>query len=386
MTAKEGGRLARAALAAGFGAVALAVLLAETGRTEAARSSSHLAAHAAGNRAEHSATGSVSNEKIIRYIRDRFGVAHTVKMSMGSMANSVIPGYYQAVLTSNDGKNPEIKNLLISRDGRYLVIGDTFPLGGDPKGEIAKTVRTTFKLPDAVQLTVGAFHRSGYPSLSETTITAEQGGRKNSQNFYVSANERTFVLGQVFDMSDNPYQRALHTLNLQNQPTVGSAEAPVTIVEFADLECPMCARYEQYIDTQLLPKYGSKVRVVFKDFPLPGHDWSTTAAVANQCAYQLKPSTYHPYRSLIFANQMSINATNVRDQLLVLGEQAGLDRLKLSACIDAKESWPRIQADLDEGQKVNVAGTPTFFVNGHMIYGVMPDQFDAVVDNALAQR
>jgi len=76
----------------------------------------------------------------------------------------------------------------------------------------------------------------------------------------------------------------------------------------------------------------------------------------------------------------------VRDRLLELGEQAGLDRLKLAACIDTQASLPRVQADLDEGNKVGVAGTPTFFVNGHMVYGVMPEQFDKVVDGALSKK
>ena len=345
------------------------------------------AAQAGAHSGTHStAAAAVNGERVVRYIRERFGIAGTVKVSVGSIENSAISGYYKAVIATDDGKAPQSKNILVSKDGHYLVIAETFALGADPKTDIEKAVRTAFKLPDNVQLSVGPSRKSSYPSLNQLTVSAEQNGQKKSEDFYVDSNQHTFVLGAVFDMNVNPYTKAKNTIKVENQPAVGAPGAPVTIVEYADLECPMCANYQKYFDSQLLPKYGSKIRLVFKDYPLPMHDWSKTAAVANQCAYQMKPSSYHPYRSLIFQNQSGINASNVRDRLLELGEQAGLDRLKLAACVDAQQSWPRIKEDVDEASALGVQGTPTFFVNGHMIYGVMPDQFDKVVDDALAAK
>ncbi len=388
MAAKSGEKLGAAALAAGF--VVVVCGLGAAGGTGAKRANSappNSAVQTGGRSETHStAAASVNSERVVRYIRERFGVAETVKVSVGSIENSAIPGYYKAVIATDDGKTPQSKNILLSKDGHYLAIAETFPLGADPKTDIEKAVRTTFKLPDNVQLSVGPSHKSTYPGLNQLAVSAEQNGQKKSQDFYISSNEHTFVLGAVFDLNVNPYQKAKTTIKFENQPTVGPSNAPVTIVEYADLECPMCATFEKYIDSQLLPKYEKKVRFVFKDYPLPMHEWSKTAAIANQCAYQMNPSAYHPYRSLIFQNQSSINASNVRDRLLELGEQTGLDRLKLAACVDAQDSWPRIKADLDEAAALGVQGTPTFYVNGHMIYGVMPEQFDKVVDDALAKK
>ena len=97
-------------------------------------------------------------------------------------------------------------------------------------------------------------------------------------------------------------------INTKNQPSVGPSNAPVTIVEYADLECPRCAYFQKFLEEELIPRYGNKVRIVFKEFPLTFHTWSTTGAVANECAYVIDPSKFLNYRTLIFGSQATINA------------------------------------------------------------------------------
>jgi protein-disulfide isomerase len=109
-----------------------------------------------------------------------------------------------------------------------------------------------------------------------------------------------------------------------------------------------------------------------------------TAAIGCQCAYELNQASYVPLRSAIFRSQASINITNVRDTVLNYGEQAGADRVKLAACLDAKASWPRVNADHEEGNRVNVVSTPTAFVNGKIIVGLpSPETYYQAVDEAL---
>jgi protein-disulfide isomerase len=117
------------------------------------------------------------------------------------------------------------------------------------------------------------------------------------------------------------------------------------------------------------------------------HQWSRTAAIANECAYQINPSAFVAYRSLIFKNQISITVTSVRDAMLQYGEEAGVDRLRLAACIDSKASLPRIEAGHLEGEKLGVTSTPTSFVNGRILVGAPPaPDFYKIVDEALARR
>jgi protein-disulfide isomerase len=177
----------------------------------------------------------------------------------------------------------------------------------------------------------------------------------------------------------------LQTLKTENEPSQGAANAPVTIVEFSDLQCPMCARLHDFLESDLLPKYPNKVRIVYKEFPLVSiHDWTLTAAVACECAYQIKPGADIPLRSMIYKNQRGITSANVRDLMLSYGEQVGLDRLRFAACIDSKATLPHVEADFKEGQAVGVTSTPTCFVNGKMVVGFSsPEAYYKMVDETL---
>jgi protein-disulfide isomerase len=147
----------------------------------------------------------------------------------------------------------------------------------------------------------------------------------------------------------------------------------------------MCARVHEFFEKQLLPKYGNKVRLVFKDYPLLAiHDWALAGSIAGQCIYEMNPGAFVPFRSLVFQNQSSVNAANSRDMLLTYGEQAGVDRVRLAACLDAKSSLPRVEENTLEAKRLKIMSTPTCFVNGKMIVGLpSPDAFYKAVDEAL---
>lgn len=254
------------------------------------------------------------------------------------------------------------------------------------RDKIASYLRKRFSVTDSTAMTVGPLLPSIYTGFDKTTVSVENGKQKASQNFYVSKDGQYLVQGEIYSLNVDPRKEVESLIRTQDQPATGPPGAPVTIVEYADLECPMCAEMQQVLETQLLPKYGGKVRVIYKEFPLFSvHPWAVAAAVANQCAYQINPGDYVAYRSLIFQNQKTIQANTAPRQLLDLGAQAGLDRAKLSACIDSKSALPRVQQNFLEGQELGVASTPTFFINGKMYAGQIPvaDLFNAV-DQALA--
>ncbi|HLW79400.1 MAG TPA: DsbA family protein [Terriglobia bacterium] len=336
---------------------------------------------------------SIDTERVVRYIREKFGVPDTVKLEVGPLENSsALPGYYQAVVAVDYGEQAKGQNtkqpVLVSKDDRYLVVGSALPLAAaNSKTEIEKHVREMFKVPENMKLTVGASHASAFPSFSQFQVEVDDGKKKQNLDLYLANNGRVLVLGQIYTLTVDPRREALRTISTQDQPAVGPASAPVTIAEYADLQCPTCAQLHEFIEKTLLPKYGDKIRLIFKEFPLPMHDWSAQAAIANECAYQLDPSTFVGYRSLIFARQSSFTVINVRDLLLQYGQEAGIDRLKLSACIDSKASQHRIDADKREADRLGVNKTPTSFVNGRIVVGMPPaDEFYKIVDAALAEK
>ena len=326
---------------------------------------------------------SPSAEKTIRYIRERFAIPDSQNLTLGPFQEAAYPGYYQATMTVDEGKEKKLQKISVSANSRYLILSDFVPLGSDTQAELTRRIAEIFKVPAGVKLSVGPFINSPYPGFLQTTLTANDGKRDQKQNYFVTRDKHYFVLGTIYNMDVEPRRLALQTIKLEDQPSQGPANAPVTIVEYADLECPTCAREHAFMQEELLPRYGGKLRIIYKEFPLQGHPWSMTAAIANQCAYQLDPSKYVAYRSSIFEHQQSITLTSARDLLLYYGQQVGLDKLKLAACVDSKASLPRVEANLHEAQKLEVDRTPTFFINGRKLIGGPPDQFIELIDEAL---
>ena len=196
--------------------------------------------------------------------------------------------------------------------------------------------------------------------------------------------------GAAYQLDIDPRQQALSVIVLSDQPTQGPAQAPVTVVEYSDLECPACARMHQFLEDQLVPKYGDKIRVVFKEFPLVQiHQWAETAAIANECAYQIDPAKFVPYRTLIFQHQNDVdaaqaNASQVRDLLLSYGQQVGLDGAKLASCMDTPGgAKARVEQGMHEGEQLSVNSTPTFYINGRFQGAAPPEIFFQAVDDAM---
>ncbi|MGB7589732.1 MAG: thioredoxin domain-containing protein [Terriglobia bacterium] len=328
-------------------------------------------------------------EKIISYRRDRFGLPDTVKVTATPFQSSSFPGFLASTITTttDDGKEPKKTVIFLTDDRHYLIVGFLYAASTDPKGEIVQHAREQFKVPEATSLTAGPFHNSGFPNFLTTTVTFENGKEKQNLDFYMTKDNRTLVLGSVLKLGQDLRREALRIIVTTNQPTQGPAHAPVTIVEYADLECPSCGRLHEFLEKQLIPKYGDKVRVIFKEFPLVQiHDWALTAAIANECVFEIKPEAYAPYRSLIYQNQYGTNAANVRDALMGYADQVGVDRVRLAGCLDSKASLPRVNMGMSEGKRLEIQSTPTCFINGRMLVGYpSAEAYYEAVDAALQQ-
>ncbi|HEV2177112.1 MAG TPA: thioredoxin domain-containing protein [Terriglobia bacterium] len=327
----------------------------------------------------------VTPDKVAQIVRERFGVPENIKLTVDPLQESASPEFLETSVTSDDGKDKKTSPVCVSKDAHYLVLGNVFKLSAPGSNEeIIKDARQMFKMPDAIGITAGRPEPSDLPGFDKVKLTASNGG---SQDFFLTRDRRTLILGQLLNLRFDP-----RIITTANQPSVGPAHAPVTIVEFADMECPSCARMQQFIENDLIPnpKYRGKVRIIFKDFPLgPSHPWGTTGAVASECGYEIDPAKFLTYRSTIFLHQNDVDAvqtdtSKVRDLLLGYGQQVGLDRTKLAACMDSQASLPRVEAGRKEGDRLTVQSTPTFFINGRIMVGIVPpEDFYKAVDEAL---
>lgn len=251
--------------------------------------------------------------------------------------------------------------------------------------KIIKLIRDRYSIPDSVKLTMTDLRESVYPDFYETTVTLDDGKDQRSQALFVSRNLRYLVQGVIFNIDGDSRAEVLKLISPRDQPSQGPANAPVTLVEYSDLECPVCAKLQEELEEEIVPHYGDKLRVVFKEFPLASiHDWALRGAIAAQCVHQIDSSKYVDFRTLIYKNQPTINGDNARDLLLHFGAEAGVDNVKLATCMDSRASLSLVNADLDEGQALGISQTPTSFINGKAVIGAPPAaDFYKVIDESL---
>jgi protein-disulfide isomerase len=157
----------------------------------------------------------------------------------------------------------------------------------------------------------------------------------------------------------------------------GGAAAPVTIVEFSDFQCPYCSKAEGVVD-EVMKKYGDKVRLVYRDYPLSFHPNAENAAMASECAQE--QGKYWEMHKAMFANQSKLLAADLVETAGTLG----MDKDKFKTCLDTGKFRSEVQKDFQDGQKAGVSGTPTFFINGVMIVGARDvASFTEIIDREL---
>ncbi|MEN8160537.1 MAG: thioredoxin domain-containing protein [Myxococcota bacterium] len=164
-------------------------------------------------------------------------------------------------------------------------------------------------------------------------------------------------------------------------PARGPADAPVTIVEFSDYQCPFCRRAEPTLE-QVLERYEGKIRFVFRHFPLDRiHPQARGASEAAACAD--KQGKFWEYHAALFAE----NAQLDRPGLDALAEQLGLDTAAFASCLEDDATKQLVEKDLQAGTAAGVTGTPAFFINGIPLRGAVPAaDFERIIDQELAER
>lgn len=166
-------------------------------------------------------------------------------------------------------------------------------------------------------------------------------------------------------------------VDLDDDPALGPVDAPITIVEFSDFNCPYCQRFHQITFQSLLESYPDQIRFVYRDYPITSQE-SFIAAQAAECANA--QGEYWAYHDLLFSGQYELGATAYR----LYAEQANLDADALQVCIDEGRYAEEVQADARYAASLGVSGTPTFFINGIPLVGAQPlSRFTQVIDEEL---
>lgn len=225
-----------------------------------------------------------------------------------------------------------------------------------------------------IKVTVSDPVPSDLDGFSLVKVTGAAGGTSQSQMFYVSKDGKQVVRAVVYDIDKNPFHQDFERITVTDQPSMGTPGAPVRIVAFTDFECPYCRQEAESLRANLLKTYPEQVRLYFKDFPLESiHPWAKLAAIAGRCVYRQSGDAFWKYHDFVFAHQSEINPQNARDKLLEYSSKLpGIDALKLTRCIDNKETAGEVNDSIAEGRALGVNSTPTLFINGRKISQNLP--------------
>lgn len=259
-------------------------------------------------------------------------------------------------------------------------------IGDSDKTRLVTYVKKKYNLPDTALVDVKAQAFVQGTCYRQLRFTAGAGPRPFHVDLFVSPDLR-FLSRDVLDSNGDPAEQARqHTraiaaaLNKPGAASVGSADAPVTLVLFSDFECPFCSQMATGLRRDILPEAGDNVRLVFRNFPLPMHPWARLAADGAACARAQDEGYFWPIHDYLFDHQPDLTPDNVESKISErAAELDGFDPARFRSCIDARESAPSIEEDLALGNEMKVSATPTLFINGQKVTGYRAEQIRTMI-------
>ncbi len=164
-----------------------------------------------------------------------------------------------------------------------------------------------------------------------------------------------------------------------DDPYIGIPGAPVEIIAFEDFQCPFCQQAAPIMN-QVLLKYPNKILFVYRDFPLDSiHPYARPAAMAAECADE--QGSFWEYHDLLFENQNQLSQFGIFSSLAA---EAGLDTTRFETCLDSEQFADEVEQDYNEGLLSGVTSTPTYFINGQKVEGLLTvDSWGTIIEAAL---
>ena len=168
----------------------------------------------------------------------------------------------------------------------------------------------------------------------------------------------------------------VQNISVDNDPSRGDVNAPVTIVEFTDYQCPACAAMHPVLE-EVIKSYGSKIRFVVRDFPLNQHENARKAAEAANAAHA--QGKFFEYIALLYKNQKALDVPSLKKY----ATEIGLDRARFDAALDRAVYATEVKKDVEDGEMYGIGSTPTIFINGIQLRTLSEEGLREAIDRAL---
>jgi len=230
-------------------------------------------------------------------------------------------------------------------------------------------MRQMFGYDPSVSWKIAAIRPATAEGLAEVLVVVSNAQGQQTNRLYVTSDGKHALVGDIIPFGTHPFAAAQEALSKGiDGPSRGPADAPVTIVEFSDLQCPHCKEAQPTIDK--LMSEEKNARLVFENFPLPAHDWATKAAYYMDCIARSSNDSAWKFIQSVYGTQTEISAANADAKLTALADQAGAKGSDIAACAAKPDTAGRVQRSVALGASLEVNGTPTLFINGRKISNV----------------
>jgi protein-disulfide isomerase len=207
---------------------------------------------------------------------------------------------------------------------------------------------------------------SEVPGLAEVSVMITNPQGSNANRLFVSSDGKHAVSGEIIPFGAKPFDDARVKLEKGvNGPAKGPAKAPITIVEFSDMQCPHCQKAAPIVESLLAQEPDA--HFVFQNFPLPLHNWAEKAAGYVDCVGRASNDAVWKFIQKTFDEQANITEANADEKLKAIVTASGGNAEEVAACAVKPETTARIEASLALGKSVGVSGTPALYINGRVV-------------------
>ncbi|HST11978.1 MAG TPA: thioredoxin domain-containing protein [Terriglobales bacterium] len=243
-------------------------------------------------------------------------------------------------------------------------------------------LQQTFGYDPAVTWKIVSIKPAIAEGLAEVNVTLSNAQGQSVTTLYVTPDGKHALTGEIMPFGAKPYELAKEALLKGiNGPARGPEKAPVTIVEFSDLQCPHCKDAQPVIDKLLTEEPNA--RFVFQNFPLPMHNWAAKAAYYADCVGRSSTDAFWKFVQGTFDQQSNLTESNADEKLTAIADGSGVKGADIAACAAKPDTKGRVDKSIALGQSVGVTGTPTVYVNGRRIgnvVGVPPEVLKGLVE------
>jgi protein-disulfide isomerase len=295
-----------------------------------------------------------------------------LKLTIARTNEKAVPGFH-AYKATRTGRYPKLNGdriVYVSDDGKWFFAGDTLP-SKDPK-----PVRDSQDLAWLSTYLSGLFRTSAVATLSPerdrgalkaVAITIETGYVRVRLPGFITPDGKVFLQGNLFDYTQDPRAERRRMIDLSTNRAEGPADAKVAAVEYADMECGYCKFRGLQMDRLLQANTGIvSVRRHYKFFPLwMAHVWAMKAASAADCLFRFAGAgPMFRFKEAVYATQEAMTVGGIDQLAVTTASGEGVSNADFLSCYLHDESFARIVRDMEEGYRLGVNSTPTYFVDG----------------------